>query len=252
VHSKERVLRAINHQQPDQVPCDFWGLEETKAKLRQHFGVADNESFLQALGVDLRSVWPAYVGPELRAFPDGSVEDWWGTRRKMLGGIDSVVFHPLGEATTVEEVEAHAWPDPDWFDYEGLRETCLELQDYALVSRDTGPNTTCVLRVAMFLRGMDKFMMDLALNPELAQRIIAKVEAFYLEFDRRIFEAAGDLIDIYMIADDFGTQSGLLISPRMLRAFIYFPVQNSGVHQLCWCWSRAPALQKPLLHWKLP
>lgn len=43
VHSKERVLRAINHQQPDQVPCDFWGLEETKAKLRQHFGVADNE-----------------------------------------------------------------------------------------------------------------------------------------------------------------------------------------------------------------
>ena len=226
MNSKERVLRAIDHQQPDRVPCDFWGLEETKAKLRQYFGVADNEGFLQALGVDLRSVWPAYVGPELRTFPDGSVEDWWGTRRKMLGGIDSVVFHPLGEAMTVEEVEAHTWPNPDWFDYEGLRETCLELQDYALVSRDIGPNTSCVLRVAMFLRGMDKFMMDLVLNPELAQRIIAKVEAFYLEFDRRIFETAGDLIDIYMIADDFGTQSGLLISSKMLRKFIYPSIER--------------------------
>ena len=30
-----------------------------------------------------------------------------------------------------------------------------------------------------------------------------------------------------------------------------YSVQNSGVHQLCWCWSRAPALQKLLLHRKL-
>jgi uroporphyrinogen decarboxylase len=46
------------------------------------------------------------------------------------------------------------------------------------------------------------------------------VEAFYLEFDRRIFEAVGDLTDIYFIADDVGVQDGLMISPRMFRKFV--------------------------------
>jgi len=107
-----------------------------------------------------------------------------------------------------------------------MRERCLEYRDYALVCRDPGPNASCVLRASMFLRGMDKFMMDLALNPGLARSIIARVEAFYLEFDRRIFQAAGGLLDIYMIADDFGMQNGLLISPRMLRQFIFPSIER--------------------------
>jgi uroporphyrinogen decarboxylase len=218
--SKERVLRAINHEEPDRVPCDFWGLEDTKARLRAHFGVEDDEGFLEALGIDIRSVWPAYIGPEKKTYPDGSLEDFWGIRRKKIGGFDTVILNPLREASSIEEVEAYPWPDPDWFDYKGFREKCEKLSDYALVSRDTGPNTTCVLRVAMFLRGMDKFLMDLVLNPDLARAIISKVEGFYFEHDRRMFEEAGDLLDIYMIADDLGTQSGLLISPAMWREFV--------------------------------
>jgi uroporphyrinogen decarboxylase len=72
----------------------------------------------------------------------------------------------------------------------------------------------------MVLRGMEKFMMDLALNPDLAQAIIARVEGFYLELDRRILEAVGDLTDIYFIADDVGVQDKLMISPRMFRQFV--------------------------------
>jgi len=221
MNSKERVLKAIDHEEPDSLPCDLWGLEETKTRLRNYFGVKDNEGFLQALGVDIRSVQPAYIGPELKSYPDGSWEDWWGLRLKTIGGMDTVVFNPLGEVTTVEEVGTHSWPDPDWFDYEGLRETCLELQDYALVSRDVGANTTCVLRVSMHLRRMDQFMTDTILNPDLVRAIVKKVEEFYLGYDRRTFEAAGDLINIYMIADDFGSQDRLLMSPITLREFIY-------------------------------
>jgi uroporphyrinogen decarboxylase len=139
----------------------------------------------------------------------------------MIGPFEEVVEPPLANAQTVADVEAHPWPDPNWFDYEGLRPTCEVLSEYALVVRDPGPNATCVLRLAMFLRGMEKFMMDLALNPDLAQAIIARVERFYLEFDRRIFEAVGDLTDIYFIADDVGVQDGLMISPRMFRKFIW-------------------------------
>jgi uroporphyrinogen decarboxylase len=101
-----------------------------------------------------------------------------------------------------------------------MRPICETLSEYALVIRDPGPNATCVLRLAMFLRGTEQFMMDMALNPDLARAIIARVESFYLEFDRRTFETVGDLTNIYFIADDVGVQHGLMISPRMFRDFV--------------------------------
>ena len=236
MNSNERVLAAIDHIEPDRVPVDLWALPPVTDNLRAHFGVesesapsssqgegrggGDDEAVWRALGIDLRSVWPEYVGPPLPVFDDGSWMDWWGIRKRMLGPFEEVAEPPLADAETVADVEAHPWPNPDWFDYDGLRPTCEALNEYALVIRDPGPNAPCVLRLAMFLRGMEKFMMDLALNPELAQAIIERVERFYLEFDRRIFEAVGDLTDIYFIADDVGVQDGLMISPRMFREFI--------------------------------
>ena len=220
MNSKERVLAAINHVEPDRVPVDLWALSPVTDRLRDHFGVEDDEAVWQTLGVDLRSVWPAYVGPPLPSSDDGSWIDWWGIRKRMIGPFEEVVEPPLADARTIADVEAHPWPDPDWFDYDGLRPICEALSEYALVIRDPGPNTTCVLRLAMFLRDMEKFMMDLALNPDLARAIIERVERFYLELDRCIFEAVGDLTDIYFIADDIGTQDRLIISPRMFRKFV--------------------------------
>lgn len=220
MNSKERVLAAIDRVEPDRVPVDLWALPPVTDNLRAHFGVNNDEGLWQALVVDLRSVWPVYVGPDLARFDDGSWLDWWGCRRQMIGPFEDVADAPLAEAQTVADVEAHPWPDPDWFDYAGMRPQCEALGEYALVIRDPGPHATCVLRVAMYLRGMEQFMMDLAMDPDLAQAIIARVEAFYLEFDRRIFETVGNLTDIYLIADDVGVQDGLMISPNMFHKYI--------------------------------
>lgn len=220
MNSKERVLTAVNHIEPDRVPVDLWALPPVTCNLRAHFGVDGDEGVWQSLGIDLRSVWPAYVGPPLETFEDGSTLDWWGLRKKQIGPFEEVVEPPLADARTITDVEAHPWPDPSWFDFEGMRPICEALSEYALVVRDPGPNATCVLRLAMFLRGTQQFMMDLAVNPNLARAIIARVEGFYLEFDRCIFETVGDLTDIYFIADDVGVQHGLMISPHMFRDFI--------------------------------
>jgi uroporphyrinogen decarboxylase len=220
MNSKERVLMAVDRVEPDRVPVDLWALPPVTDNLRAHFDVDGDEAVWQALGVDLRSVWPTYAGPPLPVFDDGSWIDWWGLHKRMVGPFEEVIEPPLAGAQTVADVEAHPWPDADWFDYEGLRPACETLAAYALAVRDPGPNATCVLRLAMFLRGMEQFMIDLVTNPGLAQAIIQHVEAFYLEMDRRIFETVGDLTDVYFIADDVGMQDGLMISPKMFRKFV--------------------------------
>lgn len=238
MNSKERVLATINHVEPDRLPVDMWALPPITLNLRTHFGVNTDEDVLQTLGVDLRSVWPAYIGPPLETFDDGSHLDWWGVRKKKIGPFEDAIIAPLAEAQTPADIEAYIWPDPDWFDYEGMHSVCKALSsDYALVVRDPGPHATCVLRESMFLRGMEQFILDLAMNPDLASNIIAGVEKFYLEFNQRILETVGKFIDIYFIADDIGTQKGLLISPRMFHKFIapslrHFIVQAKEYNQL--------------------
>ena len=78
MNSKERVLAAINHLEPDFVPIDLWALSPITDHLRACLGVDTDECVWQALGIDLRSIWPAYSGPELATFDDGSWMDWWG------------------------------------------------------------------------------------------------------------------------------------------------------------------------------
>jgi uroporphyrinogen decarboxylase len=124
---KERVLHAIHHQQPDRVPMDYSARSEVDDALMHHLGVAGYDRLLECLDVDFRYIQPIeliyerdrYQGPPLRAFPDGVWEDIWGVRRKRVqvstGVYDEVCYSPLSEATTVEDVAAHRWPEPDWF-----------------------------------------------------------------------------------------------------------------------------------------
>ena len=159
MNSKARVLAAINHIEPDRIPLDIWALPPVTTNLRAHFGVDNDEDVWQALDIDLRSVWPAYIGPPLETFNDGSYLDWWGVRKKKIGPFEDAITAPLAEAQTPADVEAYTWPDPDWFDYEGMRPVCEALSsDYALVVRDPGPHATCVLRESMLLRGMEQFI----------------------------------------------------------------------------------------------
>ncbi len=220
MNSKQRVLAAINHLEPDGVPMDLWALSPVTDRLRACLGVDTDEGVWQALGIDLRSVWPAYRGPELATFEDGTWLDWWGCRRKRMGPFEEVISAPLADAESVADLDAFQWPDTNWFDVEGMRKHCEALGKYALVIRDAGPHATCVLRVAMFLRTMPKFMMDMATNPDFATALIDRIAAFYLSLNRRILENVGNLTDIYFIADDVGVQDKLMISPQMFRRFI--------------------------------
>ncbi|HET6455057.1 MAG TPA: uroporphyrinogen decarboxylase family protein [Armatimonadota bacterium] len=228
--SRERTLRALSHEEPDRVPIDLWMSSGFKNKLSSALNVSV-ESFLDAHDVDLRYIeGPAYIGPPLGKFADGD-EDIWGVRRTAVivpTGEASETYHevaesPLAAMTTVEQIDAYEhWPSADWFDYSGIVVQCEEIlrQERAVVFMGDRMNRIAQLKPAMYLRGVEQILVDMSANPEIAEAVFARIRGFYCSYAERIFEAANGKLDIVLTGDDFGSQNGPLISPRMWTEFL--------------------------------
>jgi uroporphyrinogen decarboxylase len=237
MNSRERTFLALNHEEPDRVPTDLWmsaGLKHRIASTARGAGVhARNiEAFLDAHDIDLRYIeGPRYIGPPLRRFADGSDEDIWGVRRQTVTietphGAETykeLLLSPLAAVTEVEQIEAYDhWPSPDWFDYGDIAAQCAALRERGRVAVFMGDrlNRIAQLKPAMYLRGIDIILEDMALRPELARAIFSRIHRFYQEYAERLYTAAQGLLDIVLTGDDFGAQNGLLVSPRMWEAFL--------------------------------
>lgn len=219
--SRERTLRAMDLHQPDRVPLDVW----ISAGFRRKLGLDDHD-------VDLRYIdGPAYVGPPLRTFDGGDDCDIWGVRRTEVTataahGVETyreVAHSPLAGAETVEDIEQYRlWPSADWFDYSQIEGQCEHARgrDRAVVFMGDRMNRLAQLKPAMYLRGIDTILIDLALNPDIAKAIFAKIRTFYRAYAERIFEAANGKIDILLTGDDFGSQAAPIVSPAMWTDFL--------------------------------
>ncbi len=226
--SKERVITALAHLQPDRVPIDLWVADEVKADLTEYFG-CDYDELLAELGIDFRvHRGPSYVGLELAKFPDGTTSDLWGVRRKSVtygegkrkGTYKELAVSPLAHMTTVQEIEAYAgWPSPDWWDYAQVAAECRRYPGKCVVFAGDRLDRTAQLKPAMYLRGVEQIFTDLALNPELVECLLEHLTTYYLEYNERVFQAAEGQFDVFMMGDDFGMQTGLLMSVKMWERY---------------------------------
>jgi len=228
--SRERTFLALDHQQPDRVPIDFWSTSGFDAKLKSTLSLT-RQQWLDAHDVDLRYIpGPSYVGPELRPLAGDLAQDVFGVgRRKIAVPTDDgqetyseVAHSPLADAETVEQINDYDhWPSPDWFDYSGIEAQCDTIRNANRVVVFMGDrlNRVAQLKPAMYLRGVEQIFMGLVLNPEIAKAIFNKIRNFYLDYTERIFTAANGKIDILLTGDDFGSQNGPLVSPAMWTEF---------------------------------
>lgn len=197
-----------------------------KRKLQERLSLSF-DAFLDRHDVDLRYIdGPAYVGPPL---PDGW--DIWGVARTEVtvevdDGRESyqeVTRSPLAEVQSVEQVAAYThWPSPDWFDYSVIEAQCDRIRGEGRVVVFVGDrlNRVAQLKPAMYLRGLEGLLTDMAAREEIVVAIIARIRAFYRGYLERILHAAGGKIDIVLTGDDFGSQGSLLISPAMWREYL--------------------------------
>jgi len=121
----------------------------------------------------------------------------------------------LSGAQSVDELRAHRWPEVDWFDVSGFAARLEEWSDLAVMASGAS-----VWQHASFLRGIENLLVDMLAEPEMAAFLMDRFTDFYVSFfDRMLTEAKGR-IDILRIADDLGTQVGLLIGPDVFEEFV--------------------------------
>jgi uroporphyrinogen decarboxylase len=81
-------------------------------------------------------------------------------------------------------------------------------------------NRIAQLKPAMYLRGTEEILMDIAVREDIARAVFDRIRGFYLAYLERILDAAQGRIDIILTGDDFGAQNGLLVSPDTWRKLI--------------------------------
>jgi len=214
--SRERVQAAVAHSQPDYPPCDYFYTPEIHQALLQHFGVSQEDDVRDRLGTDIRYLDPPYIGPALTQYNDGSNMDIWGILKKPMpneyGDYAESVNFPYASWKTVEEAEQFNWPDPNWYDYSAIPELCQQYPDFCIATGSFGVQD--FINGVAFGRGVEQVLLDIAHEDPVYLYIVEKRHRFYLEMIARTLEAAKGRIDLVLCGDDFGTQRGLLISPR--------------------------------------
>lgn len=257
---RERVLTALRHEQPDRVPVDFLATPEIWQRLLETFepdvaavGASPYfdpawEAVLRRLEVDCRVLsYDQFFDPPPAVLKEGAQVEWfealsrstpnrmwrqrlpgddyydlWGHHIRIVdnqfGNYEEFASWPLSQASTVEELKNHPWPEPDWWDFSPVGGIMAQLdahEEYHIRFR-----IGSVFEIGWQLRGMQEFLMDLALNPRIPAYIMERLTDIYVENTRRVLSQVGDRLDMVYFYDDVATQNSLMISKKMWREYV--------------------------------
>lgn len=218
---RERIVGTLTRKKVDRVPVDIWYVGEVLEELYSYTGVNDERALWRVLGID-KWAWvnPAYTGPLAPKHDDAAFVNHWGIQfRFVQSGAATYgegVVRPLEGYTAATIGEYPYWPDPDKFDYEGMARQGEELsREFATL----GPWVS-LFEIYCGMRGLEQAMMDLALEPELVQAALDRIEGVQTAMLENVLSRMKGTLDAVFVSDDMGSQQGLLMSPEMWREFI--------------------------------
>lgn len=211
MQSREIVRRAIEFQCPPRLP--FWQHETPEAP------------------DDVWDVWEMDRAEAGWFFDTPGLDDWgcrWRqTEKKNMG---QVVEHPLAEWRALDGFRP---PNPrNPFYYERL-DTLLSQSDgrYTVVTS----HFNLIERLHM-LRGFAAAMEDFYYQPELVERVLELILDFKLGQFEELHRRFGDRIDGLFLTDDWGTQQGLFVSPKVFERFfaLRYAALFGAIHRHGW------------------
>jgi uroporphyrinogen decarboxylase len=212
--SRERVMLAFQHVEPDRVPTwcgsspEFW--ESAKVRLG-----LDDEGLRLRLGDDFRRVSAGYKGDLTPRSPEATYRSPFGVDRKGIG-FGQPLSHPLANAS-LQGVHGYLWPDPSDVDVSTIRAQALPYAgQYAILGGSWAP----FWHDAIDLMGMENLLCKMYDDPQVVDAVLTHIVDFYFAESVRIFDEAADLIDISFIGNDFGSQQGPLVGEGLFRRFL--------------------------------
>jgi uroporphyrinogen decarboxylase len=238
---RDRVLTALNHEEPDRVPL-FLGasgattmLSPLYEKIKAHFGIDTPTRFINEesqqvmidprvrdlLGADGQPILPGPpVAPLARTISADCIVDAFGvTWRRAPGNIYLEIHdHPLRRAS-IEDLESYPWPDlahPSRF---------KNLRGEAKALHDAGQAVLLYTAAGIFtnaceMRSVEQILLDLAADPEFVTALLTKIEKLFSECLTAALREAGPYVDIVVTGDDVASQAGPMMSPAMYRRLI--------------------------------
>jgi uroporphyrinogen decarboxylase len=246
MNSRERVLLALQHREPDRVPIDFGGSvtsmhHRSYRKLLEYLGLPGDDvrimdmfqqvvdpapAIKEMFHADVVGLFPNSGSDyefELDEETDSFVDEWGVVYRRPPGGHwYDLAGHPLKEGT-IEELQAFRFPDPrDPARVRGLAKEAtrlLEETDQAVMIHAALGG---VFEQSFWLRGLEPLYLDMATNKRYVEALAERVLEWLLEFWDLVLGEIGPYVHVVELSDDLGWQQGPLFSPKLYRE-VYKP-----------------------------
>ena len=247
--SRERVLKALNHEIPDRVPIDLGGFQSgihkrAYSELLAYLEIADEitvldpvqqlakpcEDVLERFNVDIRYICAhgpeSFKGAIKQNIRDGKL---WHDLKDEFGVVWSmpddqqlymdISHHPLAEAT-VDDIADYPFPDgSDSTRFTGVRELALQMRNETPYAISTGIGGV-VYEYCWYMRGLERWFMDTLENTDFCEALLDRTLKFWMDYYIGFMAEVGDVIDIIMIGDDLAGQDGPLFSPDFYRRVV--------------------------------
>lgn len=247
--SRERLLKALNHEETDRIPIDLGGNQTGIHKfayegLVKHLGMdgsyeimdavqqlaQPSEEVLERFHVDTRYIaagaasdWKGgVVQNERNGRQWHDLTDEFGVTWSMPDDTPfymDISHHPLAKAS-LEDIKDYPFPkgdDPGRF--VGLREKALAIRNetpYAVVSGISG----VTYEICWYMRGLEQWFCDMLTEPAFCEALLDQTKKFWLDWFRLFLDEVGDVVDVIMIGDDLAGQSGPLFNPDFYRRVV--------------------------------
>ena len=205
VTPRERVLKALSHQQPDVTP---WQIDLTSDASDQTAIYLSDPEFRNKIGNHLAGYEDGFFA-EIRPgfWQDQFGVIWNRTIDRDIGNVDSLILKSPDTST-------YTFPKPD------LKRNAMGLNQ--LVSGHPERFRFGSIGFSMFerawtLRGMENLLTDMILDPGFVDALFDRILDYNLQAMDQMLEYD---LDCIRFGDDWGQQTGLIMGPRLWRRFI--------------------------------
>ena len=208
MNPRERITKAVAHQQTDICPYELRFIDEVHQRLVEFTGDAHFNRELETHVMIVGSGYPN-TGERVdeRRYTDAYGVIW----EESIAGEAGVVLDPVLKRTDLEGYQFPSAQLPGVFD-----------DVPAQIAENSDKYLIWCLGFSLFerawsLRGLEQFLVDMLEQPAFVDELLERICQFNLELLERACQYG---IDCVRFGDDWGSQRGMIMGPQLWRRFI--------------------------------